>query len=323
MAVNLEIDSRDENATTNELREAIDAIQGFAVSRGVNRKDLRTRLERLQQWSRNFNGMTGIAKGLKVAPVLSYEEIVAKARAKGVDIPELPKSHEKIVPFDPEFDDEADFADVDVTAPPSPEPVAVAPEPAVARPSVSVDTDAAAVTRGTLQDDSQAEAMPPEVAPEPAPVGPAPFPFTKTAQGVTVEVDGETITHKRGTLRARLAEQAANANPITPAASAMKDRRPKKETGEARKPREALLAVKATFAGTSKLHSNNEARRTRFEVLTWVQMKALREIPGWPKGAVLIDEFGKQFPNKDVRPFIHKLIEDGHLTRVNPEVPKD
>lgn len=315
--LNLNIpDAEVESLTGPELKAHISAIQGREQTKIASRSEGVRKLNRLRMWARNADGLTGIPKDTQPV-VRSYEELQAKAKARGRELPQLPQPSDKMREFDPEWDDPADLIDG------TNETVSAAPEPAVTRPGVSDDAEAAAATRGTVEGPEQAEATPPAADPASEVVPPAPFPFTKTAQGVTVVVNGEEITHKRGTLRARLAEQAANSSPITVAASALKDRRPKKETGEARKPREALLAVKATFAGTSKLHCNNESRRTRYEVLEWVKAKALRQTPGWPTGAVLIDEFPKQFGGKDVRPFVHKLLEDGHLERVAPLVPKD
>jgi hypothetical protein len=313
--LNLNITDAEVNELTGpELKAHITAIQGTPQNKIATRSEGIRKLQRLRQWARNVDGMSGIPKDTE-PQVKTYAELFAKCKARGAIMQPLPTPADRLTPIDPEYDDPEDIVDGDEAI--SANIAAKAQDTPVARPGVAEDADTAADSRGTLQAPDQAEATPPAVEPTPAP---APW-FVKVAAGVEVESEGEKIMHKRGTLRARLAEQAANAAPIQAAPSAMKDRRPKKETGAPRKERESLIAVKATFAGTSKLHVNNETRRMRYETLQFIQSKALRDIPGWPKGAVLVEEL-KKFNGKDVRPFVHKLIEEGHVTRVQPIIPE-
>jgi hypothetical protein len=330
-SLNLNIeDAAIEALTGPELKAHISAIQGFEQKKISDRKAGMTMLRRLRQWSKNEDGLLGIPKGTN-PQVRSMEELKAKAAARAKTLSELPKSNEKVTPFDPLWDDPADQIDgVNESAQDSEIPVTVATGDAEREQVMAAiqshndersaddkafdnphhghheaEDDGAEVSAD--DDDGDAPAIPPAPAPN----------MVVTAAGVEVKVDGETITHKRGTLRARLATQAANAKPIELAPSAQRDRRPKKETGAPRKAREVLLGVKATFRGLTKNHEKS----MRKNVLVYVQTKATRPLPGWPTGAVPIGEIEKFFAaeNQPVKPFLHKLIEDGHLERVTPD----
>jgi antitoxin (DNA-binding transcriptional repressor) of toxin-antitoxin stability system len=204
---------------------------------------------------------------------------------------------------------------VDIPSPPVPAPTSTPvptphPTPAPTTPPAPKPAPGPTASAAPADDD---EADEDGEAPE-LPEGPE---AVATPRGVEVKQGDETIVHKRGTLRARLATQAMEATPIKLAASATRDRRPKKETGEKRKTREALLGVRATFNGLTKNHKGS----LRYNVLLFVQSKANREIPGWPKGTVLPTEIDAHF-QQVCKPYIHKLIEDQHFERTVPLVPE-
>jgi hypothetical protein len=336
-SLNLNIaDSEIADLTGPELKAHISAIQGFEQTKIASKSEGVRKLSRLRMWARNEDGLLGIPKDTK-PQIRSMEELKAKAAAKGKTLSELPKANDKLVAFDPEFDDIDDQVDgVNESAEPVlPEaPVVMqADESAVTRPGVGTDVEEIAASHGTIKNDAQAEAdrrfgqphyghYECEASEGDSPGMPAaPVPDTVvTSQGVEVKIDDETIVHKRGTMRARLAQQAAAAPAIVKAASAERDRRPKKETGEARKPREQLLGVKATFTGLTKNHAGS----MRKNILVFIQTKATRQLPGWKLGAVPIGEIERHFDGtgKAVKPFIHKLIEDGHCERAEPVLPE-
>lgn len=334
-AVNVNVPDADiEELTGPEIKAHIAAITGQPERKIATRTDGLKTLRRLRQWSRNADGLLGVPKDS--APVVrTLAELRAKAAGKGKTFDEtLPKSHERVTPIDPEWDEAEDIVDgneavVDhktavffaATAP----GVNVDKAFASDAPAPSTKIDPAPAPHGVIESPAQPEATEPvegdddedtdaEDAPVPTiPAGPA---ATMTARGVEVQVGEETIVHPRGSMRARLAVQAAEAKPIQLAASATKDRRPKKETGEPRKQREALLGVRATFAGTTKNHKGS----LRYNVLVFIQSKGNREIPGWVKGTVLPAEIDAHF-DTNCKPFLHKLIEDGHLARCVPLLP--
>lgn len=305
MTLNVNIpDAELESLTGSEIKAHISAISGQAEKKIATRKDGLTTLRRLRMWSQNQDGLLGVPKDS--APIVrTMEELLTKATAKGKTVADLPKSHERVTPIDPEWDEEIVDGDAAIeeaqqraAMPPAPAPHGVIESPMQPEAIPGEDTDADADDEG------------------PMPTIPA-APDTKaTAQGVEVKVGDETIVHPRGTMRARLAQQAAEAKPIELAPSAQRDRRPKKETGEARKVREALLGVRATFAGLTKNHKGS----VRFNVLVFVQSKAKREVPGWPTGTVLPAEIDAHF-QQNCKPYLHKLIEDGHLARSVPLMP--
>jgi len=283
-----------DDLTSADISAHIAAIRGDAKPRKIESKSagLRT-LRKLRQWSENLDGLLGVSKGEK-PQVRSYDALAAKARSRGVampaagEIPDLPAA--AFVPEDdvPEIMPES--------APGNPEIEVIAnknPEP--------VKREAAREPSDPKGEEAEGEKV--EDAPEPV------------APSANIETESAR-KYPRGSLRAQLAEQLAKAAPIVP--KARKDVRPKKVTGEARKPREALLGVRATFAGITKNHAQSD----RAAILLFIQTKATREIPGWPKGAVPMAELEKHFEfGKSPKPFVHKLLEDRHLERVVPLVP--